>query len=92
VIPPLFTVEGGWDLSQVDDPEFNEKVKAAQTELDRATQATMWQDLNKEAMLNGWVIPTRFGLTQTIAGTNVQPTYQWPPYGSWPYAEMYVTE
>ena len=92
VIPPLFTVEGGWDLSQVDDPDFNAKVKEAQTELDRATQATMWQDLNKEAMLHGWVIPTRFGLTQTIAGDKVQPTYQWPPYGSWPYAEMYVVQ
>ena len=92
VIPPLFTVEGGWDLSQVDDPDFNAKVKEAQTELDRPTQATMWQALDKEAMLHGWVIPTRFGLTQTIAGDKVQPTYQWPPYGSWPYAEMYVTE
>ena len=32
VIPPLFTQEGGWDLSQVDDAAFNAKVKAATTE------------------------------------------------------------
>lgn len=92
VIPPLFTQEGGWDLSQVDDPDFNAKVKDAQTELDRATQATMWQALNKEAAQNAWIIPTRFGLTQTIAGTKVQPTYQWAPYGSWAYAEMHVVQ
>lgn len=92
VIPPLFTHEGGWDLSEVEDKDFNVKVKAAQTELDRETQATMWQDLNKEAALNAWIIPTRFGLTQVIAGTKVQPVYQWAPYGSWPYAEMYVTQ
>jgi peptide/nickel transport system substrate-binding protein len=92
VIPPLFSHEGGWDLSEVEDKDFNVKVKAAQTELDRPTQATMWQDLNKEAALNAWIIPTRFGLTQVIAGTKVQPVYQWAPYGSWPYAEMYVTQ
>jgi hypothetical protein len=39
-----------------------------------------------------WIIPTRFNLTQVIAGTKVQPTYQWAPYSSWPYAEMYVTQ
>ena len=60
VIPQLFTVKGGWDLSQVDDAAFNAKVEAAQTELDRAKQATMWQALNKEAMQNVWAIPTFF--------------------------------
>jgi peptide/nickel transport system substrate-binding protein len=92
VIPPLFTQKGGWDLSEVDDPDFNAQVEDAQTELDRAAQAKKWQDLNKLAMQNVYVIPTRFGLTQTIAGDKVQPTYQWPAYGSWPYAEMYVTQ
>ena len=92
VIPPLFTVKGGWDLSEVDDPDYNAQVEEAQVELDRAKQATLWQELNKLAMEQVFVIPTRFGLTQTIAGTNVKPTYQWPAYGSWPYAEMYVTQ
>jgi peptide/nickel transport system substrate-binding protein len=92
VIPPLFTQKGGWDLSELDDPEFNQKVEDAQVELDRATQAKMWQDLNKEAMQNVYVIPTRFNLTQIIGGDKVQPTYQWAPYSSWPYAEMYVTQ
>jgi len=92
VIPPLFSHEGGWDLSEVEDEDFNTKIKEAQSELDRAAQAVLWQDLNKIAAEQAWIIPTRFGLTQTIAGTKVQPTYQWAPYGSWPYAIMYVTQ
>jgi peptide/nickel transport system substrate-binding protein len=90
VIPPLFTQEGGWDLSQLDDEDFNSRVEAAQSELDRATQATMWQALNKEASEKVYVIPTFFGLSQTIAGNGVGPTYRWPAYGSWPYGIMYV--
>ena len=90
VIPPLFTQIGGWDLSQLDDADFNARVDEALAELDRATQATLWQALNKEASENVYVIPTFFGLSQTIAGTKVGPIYRWPAYGSWPYGEMYV--
>jgi peptide/nickel transport system substrate-binding protein len=92
VIPPLFTLKGGWDLSQVDDKDFNEAVEDALTTLDRDEQITKWQDLNKLAMERVYVIPTRFNLTQIIGGNRVQPTYQWAPYSSWPYAEMYVTQ
>jgi peptide/nickel transport system substrate-binding protein len=93
VIPPLFTQEGGWDLSQVDDPAFNQKIKDAQTELDRATQSKMWQDLNKEAMLHAWVIPTRFNTAQVIAGNKLGGVdYQWPPYGSWDYSRIFVKQ
>ncbi len=97
IIPPLFTNKGGWNLSRVDqgnagtnDPQWNDKVSAALSELDHATQATMWQDLNKEAMQNVYAIPTTFGLTQTIGGTKIGGLYQWAPYGSWPYGDLYV--
>jgi peptide/nickel transport system substrate-binding protein len=90
VIPPLFTQKGGWDLSQVDDPDFNAAVEAAQTELDRPTQATKWQALNKQATESVWAIPTFFGLSQTLAGNKVGNTYRWAAYGSWPYGAMYV--
>ena len=90
VIPPLLTVKGGWDLSQLDDPALNAKVDAASTELDRAKQQTLWQALNKEAAENVYTIPTFFGLSQTIAGTGVAPAYRWAAYGSWPYGAMYV--
>ena len=97
IIPPLFTDTGGWNLSRVDqnnagtnDPTWNDKVSAALSELDHATQAKDWQDLNTEAMQNVYAIPTTFGLTQTIGGTKVGGLYQWAPYGSWPYAQLYV--
>ncbi len=100
IIPPLTTVKGGWDLSRVcdpkcsaaDDPQWLDKIKAALSELDHAKQATMWQDLNKEASQNVFTIPTTFGRTQVLAGTKVKPVYQWAPYGSWPYGEMYVVQ
>ncbi len=90
VVPPLFTEKGGWDLSHVDDADFNAQVDAASTELDRAKQATLWQALNKKAVENVWAIPTFFGRSQTIAGTGVAPAYRWAAYGSWPYGAMYV--
>lgn len=92
VISPLFTPNGGWNLSRVTDTDWIQRVEAALQEGDRAAQAQMWQDLNTEAAENMFVIPTIFGLTQVIAGSKVQPGYQWAPYGSWPYGVMYVTE
>jgi len=90
VIPPLFTQKGGWDLSQLDDAAFNADVETAQTELDRTKQELKWQALNKRASENVYVIPTFFGLSQTLAGTKVGPIYRWSAYGSWPYGAMYV--
>jgi peptide/nickel transport system substrate-binding protein len=92
IIAPLFTPNGGWNLSRVSDQAWIERVQEALREGDRNAQATMWQELNTEAAENVFVIPTIFGLTQVVAGKKVQPAYQWAPYGSWPYGEMYVTE
>ena len=91
IIPPLFTDKGGWNLSRVTDPTWVASVEAAIAETDRAAQSLLWQELNKEAMENVFVIPTTFGLSFRLAGTKVGPVYFWAPYGSWPYAEMYVT-
>jgi peptide/nickel transport system substrate-binding protein len=92
VLPPLLTVKGGWDLSQLDDPQVNAESDAALTELNRDKQKTLWQALNKKAAENVYTIPTFFGLSQTIGGTKVGPLYRWSAYGSWPYGEMYVTK
>jgi len=92
VIPPLFTQKGGWDLAQLDDPAFNAAVDAAGSELDRAKQATMWQDLNKQATEGVYGIPTFFELSQTLAGNKVGNIYRWAAYGSWPYGAMYVKQ
>jgi peptide/nickel transport system substrate-binding protein len=97
VIPPLFTPSGGFDLSRVDDKDFNAKVDAAMKELDRAKQAQMWQELNKEAVAQAWILPTRFGREQRLSGSKVGSAsgdngqvYLWAPYGSWPYNDLYV--
>ncbi len=90
VIPPLFVQ--GWNLSKVDDKEFNKQVQAASVELDRETQAAMWQELDKIAAQKMWTVPTRFGRDQRLAGTGVGPIFSWAAYGSYPYPIMYAAQ
>src|SRR5215213_123961 len=96
VIPELFTPNGGFKLSLANDKAFNDAVAKAKAETDRAKQGEMWKDLNKQAMANAWVIPTRFGREQRLAGSKVAAgsgdgkVYIWSPYGSWSYADLYV--
>jgi peptide/nickel transport system substrate-binding protein len=97
VIPPLFTPAGGFDLSQVDDKAFNQKVDDALANTDLAAQSEQWKALNKEAMSQVWVIPTRFGREQRLSGSKVKAAsgkdgqvYIWSPYGSWSYGDLYV--
>lgn len=91
VIPPLFTMAGGWDLSRVDDPAFNAAVADALGTLDGSERAGKWQALSRRVVEHAWAIPMDFGLSQTLGGTKVAPLYRWPAYSSWPYAEMFVT-
>jgi len=97
VVPELFTPSGGFNLSQVDDKAFNDKVAAAKALTDRDAQAEQWKALNKEAMEQVWVVPTRFGRAQRLAGSKVGSAsgedgkvYIWAPYGSWSYGDLYV--
>src|SRR5207244_6037307 len=90
VVPDLFTIKGGWDLSRSDDPAFNAAVDKASAETDRTAQEKEWQDLNKQAMQNAWAIPTFFELQQRLTGTKIGNAYTWGPYGSWAYGDMYV--
>jgi peptide/nickel transport system substrate-binding protein len=99
IIPELFTPNGGFNLSRVDDAEFTETSDRAKASVDREEQAELWKQLNREAMENVWVIPTRFGRDQRLAGSNVHAAsgedgnvYLWAPFGSWPYGDLYVTE
>jgi peptide/nickel transport system substrate-binding protein len=92
VIAPLYTDKGGWNLSHVEDKDFEAQIDANVSELDRAKQAKVWQDMNKFAVEQAWIIPTFFGKTQTIAGNAVGNLYEWAPYGSWPYGELYVKQ
>lgn len=91
VIPPLFTPGGGFDVSQWNDAAFNKQVQQALVETGQ-TQMDSWNKLNAEAVQQGVVIPTRFSKTQIIAGTKVGGGFIWAPYGSWPYANLYVKQ
>ncbi|WP_426566115.1 ABC transporter substrate-binding protein [Angustibacter sp. McL0619] len=97
VIPELFTQAGGFNLSQVDDKAFTAASDAAKGETDRNKQADAWKSLNKQAMQQAWVLPTRFARTQRLAGSKVKAAsgpdghvYIWSPYGSWSYTDLYV--
>jgi peptide/nickel transport system substrate-binding protein len=96
VIPELFTPSGGFNLSQADDKAFTAKSDANKGETDRAKQGEVWKELNKEAMAQAWVLPTRFGREQRLAGSKVGSVsgggkvYIWAPYGSWSYSDLYV--
>jgi peptide/nickel transport system substrate-binding protein len=99
VVPPLFTPNGGFDMSQVSDRAFNKKVLDAEGLTDLNAQATQWKALNKEAMSNVWAIPTYFRREQRLAGSKVKAAsgkdgqiYLWSPYGSWSYPDLYVEE
>jgi peptide/nickel transport system substrate-binding protein len=102
VIPALLTgatkFNNANDYSHVtveNSPDWYASIDAALSETDRAKQATMWQDLNKQAAEQVYIIPTVFSLSQVIAGTKVttdQGLYKWPAYGSWPYAQIYLTQ
>ena len=92
VIAPLYTDIGGWNLSKVPAGPFNDKIKAAVETPVGPDQSAQWQALNAEAVKAGWIVPTFFGRSQTLAGTKVGPIYRWPGAGSWPYGIMYVVQ
>jgi len=93
IIPELFTPSGGFNLSQVSEetfPDFVQGVDEAKAILDFNEQAQAWNDLNAQAMEQGFALPTRFGREQRLAGSAVGGAYIWAPYGSWPYATLWV--
>jgi len=99
IIPELFTQAGGFNLSRVDDKDWEARVQEAKENTDREAQSAQWKELNKEAMQNAWAIPTRFGRSQGIAGSNVKSAsgedgkiYFWGPFTSWPYADLYLEQ
>ena len=94
VIPELFTTSGGFNLTRnADDPdyaEFQTKVDAAKGELDRTKQGVMWQELNQFVVDRLWALPGTFSKAQSIWGSKVGNTYQWSPFGSYNYGDLYV--
>jgi peptide/nickel transport system substrate-binding protein len=92
VIPELFGAQGGFNLSQVNDPAFEEQVQIALGTIDRTAQADLWKELNKKAMEQAWAVPTRFGKVQYLWGSKIGNAFLWDAYGSLPFGELYVMQ
>jgi peptide/nickel transport system substrate-binding protein len=92
VIPELFGAQGGFNLSQVNDPAFEEQVQIALGTTDRTAQADLWKELNKKAMEQAWAVPTRFGKVQYLWGSKIGNAFLWDAYGSLPFGELYVMQ
>jgi peptide/nickel transport system substrate-binding protein len=92
VIPELFTPTGGFNLSLFDNADYNKKVADALVIADRTAQGEAWAELNKEAMAEVLVVPTRFGKQQRLVGSKVGGAYFWAPYGSWGYADLFIKQ
>ena len=94
IIPELFTTGGGFNLSQNgDDPlyaDFQKKVDAARAETDRAKQGAMWKELNQFVVDQLWAIPGVFTKAQELWGSKLGNTYQWGPFGSYNFGDIYV--
>jgi ABC-type transport system substrate-binding protein len=95
VIPELYGAQGGFNLSQynqggVEDAEFEGQIQEALGETDRDAQAQLWQELNTRGSELALVAPTQFGQDQRIWGSGLGNVYFWAPYGSYPYAEIFI--
>ncbi|MHB8795135.1 MAG: ABC transporter substrate-binding protein [Candidatus Nanopelagicales bacterium] len=90
VIPELFGANGGFNLSRVDDPAYEAEVQAALAMTDRTAQADAWKALNKKAMEQAWVVPTRFGKIQYLWGSKVGNAFLWDAYGSYAFGDLFV--
>ena len=96
VIPPLYTPEGGFDISQnTKDPiyeQFSADVQKAIANSDRKAQAAQWKALEKQAAARYWVLPTVGIKNQSVWGTALRNVYFWPPQAEPDYTAIWVAK
>lgn len=96
VLPELFGKDGGFNVNKTwydkKYSSFASLLKSANGTTDRATQSSFWIKMNQFAMDQAWVIPTFFTKTQRIWGSNIGGNYQWAPYGSYAYNDIYLKD
>lgn len=96
VIPELFASYGGFNISQnTEDPAyaaFEKGVNTAMLTTDRKKQAAMWKALDAQAMKNFWVLPTIFGKSQRVWGSQVSGVFFWVPQGNPAFGKMWVND
>lgn len=96
VLPELFGKDGGFNVNKTwydaKYSSFASLLKSANGATNRATQAGFWQKMNQYAMDQAWIIPTFFTKTQRMWGSNIGGNYQWAPYGSYAYNDIYLKD
>jgi len=96
VLPELFGSAGGFNASQTwkdaKYKSFDSLMKKALGTTDRATQANYWHQLAQYSMDQVWAIPRFFGKAQTMWGSNIGGNYNWAPYGSFAYNDVYLVD
>ena len=96
VLPELFGKDGGFNVNKTwfdkKYSSFASLLKSANGTTDSAKQSKFWQQMNQFAMDQVWVIPTFFTKTQRIWGSNIGGNYQWAPYGSYAYNDVYLKD
>ena len=95
VIPELFGA-GGFNLSQNTKEKsykaFKAKVDLAMKTTDRAKQAALWKELDKEVARNFWALPTRFGKAQEVWGSALRDVFFWVPQGNPAYGKIWIKQ
>jgi peptide/nickel transport system substrate-binding protein len=90
IIPELFSTSGFYNLSQYNNREFTAESDAAKVVINRSEQAAAWHSLSKQSMELALVLPTLFGKSQRMFGSNVDGAFIWGPYGAWSYSSISV--
>jgi len=95
VIPPLYTPEGGFDLSQNTKeaiyPAFHKAVQVAIGNSNRQSQAAQWKALEKQAAAQFWVLPTLGIKEQYVWNTGVHGSYFWLPQATPDFTKLWVS-
>lgn len=96
VIPPLFdgrqiVPEGNQNFAQLNDPDVNAAIDAANAETDLTKQATMWGDLDEMVTVDkAAFVPLIWGKTNQISGTKVGNIYLHAFYGELDMASLSI--
>ena len=96
VLPELFGKDGGFNVNKTwydsKYSSFGSLLKSANGATNRATQSAYWNKMSQFVMDQAWIIPTFFTKTQRMWGTNIGGNYQWAPYGSYAYNDIYLKD
>ena len=92
VLPELYGTDGGFNLSNYQDEEFQASLTDALAETDRAAQTEKWHEISKAAAEAGLSAPWLFEKEQRIWGSGLDNVGYWGPYGSYLWSQIAVAQ